>query len=886
MSRERFELVDELFRVAIRLPAGDRAAYLDEVCGDDAALREELTALLSEDAQAHGALDVAVFGQDAAGAASPVVRAADTATTDDQANWMLSKGSEIGPYKLLEQLGEGGFGVVYMAEQSEPVLRRVALKIIKLGMDTRQVIARFEAERQALALMDHPHIATVLDAGTTSQGRPYFAMELCGGTPITDFCRTHALSLDARLELASQVCRAVEHAHQKGVIHRDIKPGNVLVEQRDGRPFARVIDFGIAKAIDVRLTERTFFTEHRQMIGTPEYMSPEQAEGLPDVDTRTDVYALGVLLYELLTGRTPHDGAKLRCAAWGEMQRIIREVEPAPPSTRHTRVAGKNDDAESGGVPTPRGELDWVVMKALRKERDQRYQSAGELAADLTRLRDGEAVTAAPPSRRYRVRTFVRRNRALVIGTAAVVTILAAGVVGTSLGLMSAIEQRTRADAAALDAEERARDLDLVVRFQAEQISGVDPVGLGTRLRASVVDGLPDGVSDDVPQAIDEVNFTDVALRSLRDDFLQRSLDAANTEFSEQPLVRAQLLQSIADAARDLGFYEFADSPQLEAFTIRERELGIESPETIDSMHRRVLLLKNLSRYEELEPLARRSAELHRSIVGESTDTFNAIGVHGAVLRGLERLDEALPLYREAYEGHLQVGGPDAPATLTALNNMGFILRALGRMDESEQAFRDTLEGRQRVLGPNTSGTLSSMINLGGALRAAGKFDEAEPLYLAALAGHEQLHGSDHSRTLTSTGNVGVFYVSAGRYDEAEEYLRRAVEGNLRVVGPTAVTTLIYSVNLGHALARSGKLDEARTILEDARRLATESLGSDSPTVIRSELGLAVVAREGGDSDAAIAMLETLLNRAVAIGGADWVFAREVQRELDRSRED
>ena len=329
-------------------------------------------------------------------------------------------GTVIGPYKLLEQIGEGGFGVVFMAEQQRPVRRRVALKVIKPGMDTRQVIARFEAERQALALMDHPNIARVLDAGATESGRPYFVMELVRGIPLSEFCDQNRLTVGERLELFITVCHAVQHAHQKGIIHRDIKPNNVLVTLHDGTPVAKVIDFGVAKATGQQLTEKTLFTSFAQMIGTPLYMSPEQAEmsGL-DVDTRSDIYSLGVMLYELLTGTTPFDQERMRTAGYDEVRRIIREEEPAKPSARistlnraATTVSANRKSDPSRLSQLFRGELDWIVMKALEKDRNRRYETAAAFAADVQRYLDDEAVEACPPSARYRFRKFARRNKA------------------------------------------------------------------------------------------------------------------------------------------------------------------------------------------------------------------------------------------------------------------------------------------------------------------------------------------------------------------------------------------------------------------------------------------------------------------------------------------
>jgi serine/threonine protein kinase len=404
----------------------------------------------------------------------------------DAAAMGIAAGMSVGPYKLLQLIGEGGFGSVFMAEQSAPVHRRVALKIIKLGMDTRQVIARFEAERQALAMMDHPNIARVLDAGTTDTGRPYFVMELVKGTPITKYADKERLTIPQRLDLFQQVCHAVQHAHTKGVMHRDLKPSNILVSTHDGKPFAKVIDFGIAKATDQRLTEKTLFTDFQAMIGTPEYMSPEQAEGSLDIDTRTDIYSLGVLLYELLCGVTPFDSRQLRSAAYGEMARIIREIEPVKPSTRvrtflgGTTLGGTGfqpvsadapDDAaaqpqhhpqhrsQPGATPDPasplslakcrqtdhksltkqlKGDLDWIVLKALEKDRKRRYESAGALSADVQRHLAGEAVLAAAPTVGYRARKFLGKHRVGVFATAAVVLAVLTGSIVATTGWIRA----------------------------------------------------------------------------------------------------------------------------------------------------------------------------------------------------------------------------------------------------------------------------------------------------------------------------------------------------------------------------------------------------------------------------------------------------------------
>ncbi|MGB7347491.1 MAG: serine/threonine-protein kinase [Pirellulaceae bacterium] len=445
-----------IFEEVCELDEAEQQAALDRLCGDDVSLLDEVRSLLSAQKNAGEFL------------IQPTLDSADSnlAPTLDTVDISERAGSKVDRYKLLEKIGEGGFGVVYMAQQSEPIRRRVALKIIKLGMDTEQVVARFEAERQALAMMDHPNIARVIDGGSTETGRPFFVMELVRGDIITEYCDQKRLPLADRLRLFQQVCRAIEHAHQKGIIHRDIKPSNVLVTISDDQPLVKVIDFGIAKATNASLTDKTLFTQFRQLIGTPLYMSPEQAErsGV-DVDTRTDIYSLGVLLYEMLTGRTPLDPKKLNSAALGELQRMIAQDEPSKPSVMVSSAIGDfGEIAKRRSIDAARlgnslsGDLDWIVLKALEKDRSRRYSGASHFAADIERYLNDEAVEATPPSRAYQLRKFARRNRGMLATAASILLVLMAGLVGTSIAAAWAINEKGRANEARAIAEQNAQN--------------------------------------------------------------------------------------------------------------------------------------------------------------------------------------------------------------------------------------------------------------------------------------------------------------------------------------------------------------------------------------------------------------------------------------------
>lgn len=482
---------EAIFHIARDLAdAAKRATYLEQVCAGDQALRERVEGLLDAHEKeesflkSNGAME----------------------STADQSVVTEAPGQEIGRYKLLQKIGEGGFGVVYMAEQSRPVRRKIALKIIKPGMDTHAVIARFEAERQALALMNHPNIARVLDGGTTETGRPYFVMELVKGVPVTEYCDKNQLSTNERLELFMTVCQAVQHAHQKGIIHRDLKPSNVLITLADGKPIVKVIDFGVAKATNQQLTEKTLFTAYGQMVGTPQYMSPEQAEmSCLDVDTRSDVYSLGVLLYELLTGTTPLEGERLRTAGYAEMQRLIQEEEPPKPSTRLSTTGEKLTVIAKHRAVSPeklkhqvQGDLDWIVMKALEKDRNRRYVSPISLLEDISNYINNEPIEARPPTFGYRARKYIRRNRVAIGVVSLLIASLGIGLISTSYMMIIARRNADDAIKAAMVAEKNEQDKTLALHRYARELKlrALDALLAGDKKAENLVESAEQAYSD------------------------------------------------------------------------------------------------------------------------------------------------------------------------------------------------------------------------------------------------------------------------------------------------------------------------------------------------------------------------------------------------------
>jgi len=788
-----------------------------------------------------------------------------------------------GAYQILEVIGEGGFGVVHLAEQREPVRRRVALKVLKAGMDTAEVIARFEGERQALAMMDHPNIAKVLDAGVTREGRPFFAMEYVPGRPITEYCDAARMPTRERLRLMVETCRAVQHAHQRGIIHRDLKPSNILVSEVDGKPVPKVIDFGIAKAMTQQLSAATVYTQAGRMMGTPEYMSPEQTGmGGLDIDTRTDVYSLGVVLYELITGVLPFESADLRSAGYIDIQRIIREVDPMVPSARLSRIGsgtptlvGESGDASPDRLARVRGtdfsslrrmvrgELDWITMKALEKERTRRYESASALAADIERYLSNEPVQASPPSATYKARKFVRRNRLGVAFGLTTVALLSIGVVRTMLYARYEAQQRREIEA-------REKDLIQVTQFQAAMLGGIDPELAGTKLITRLSRDL-----EDKGASLAGVNSTDIALDFIDQTILAPAKGALDEQFAEQPTIDATLRQSLAETYVRLGLVEKALPLLMRTLEIREKELGPDYPDTITAVGNVGYILQALGRLDEAGPYFEKAVERMERLRGPTHPELAAHLNNLAMLRvDSGRPRDGQPLYERAITIQTLAKGVDDADTLLYENNLGGALETAGDNAGAEVHYRRSLEGTLRTLGPDNLDALTGMNNLAGVLESQGKRAEAEEMYRRSLEGRKKLLGTGHPSTLLAINNLGFLLTKTDRAAEAEKVLGEGLAAAIASLGESHPRTLTLRHNHAEAVRRGGGGAKAEAEFRKALEARIRVLGDEHPDTLSTRMSLALAVRDLGRFEEAAAELEGAmrvaerLERTVAVVGA------------------
>jgi serine/threonine protein kinase/tetratricopeptide (TPR) repeat protein len=821
-----------------RKTAQEQADYLDQACAGKPDLRARVDALL----RAHD--EVSGFLQEPQD--KPAVTTEERAASE-------RPGTVIGPYRLLQQIGEGGMGVVWMAEQTQPVQRKVALKVIKPGMDSRQIIARFEAERQALAMMDHVNIARVLDAGATAAGLPYFVMELVHGVPITKYCDDNHLTPRERLELFVPVCQAIQHAHQKGIIHRDVKPSNIMVTLYDGKPVPKVIDFGVAKAIEQKLTERTLFTQYGTMVGTLEYMSPEQAEmSAMGVDTRSDIYSLGVLLYELLTGSTPLSHKRLKQAAFAEILRMIKEEEPPKPSTRLSdsgealaSISAQRHMEPAKLTKLVRGELDWIVMKTLEKDRNRRYETASGLADDVQRYLKDEQVQACPPSSVYRLKKFVRRNKGPVLAATVVVLALVAGIVGTTWGLLYAQSAQQAETQQRERAEQETRIAQAVRDFLRKKLL----IQADTRHQA---DALREAGGDSAGVKYDPT------IRELLDRAAaELAPDKIDAQFPNQPLVQAEILHTIGETYTGIGEYGLAIDPLKRALDLRQRQLAPDHRDTLDTMHNLAMAYHESGKLAEAIRLFEQVRDKRAVKLGpDHADTLTTQLSIASAYMSAGKLAEAIRLIEQVRDKRAEKLGPDHADTLTSLHFLALAYTQAGNLREAIRLFERVLDKRAVNLGPDHPHTVGTRSGLAVAYSKAGRFKEAIALNEETLKLRKDKRGPDDPHTLLSMHNLAVTYHNALRLKEAIALLEETLKRSEAKLGHDHPLTLLCMDSLGRAYCEASRFKEAVPILQKALKLKTDKLSRDHPSTLLSMNSLAWAYKGDGQHKEGVKLLD------------------------------
>ncbi len=837
---EQWKRIKQIVGEALEKEEPDRNAYVARECGEDDDLRAEVESLL----EAHKQSD---------------------ALSLDPSKRLLLENSErletIGAYRLIKKLGQGGMGQVWLAEQKFPVRRQVAVKLLNPGSYSPAAMQRFQSERQSLAMMEHPAISKVFDAGSAPDGRPYLVMEYVDGVPITDYCDQHKLNVRQRLQLFNQVCDGVQHAHQKSVVHRDLKPSNILVMEVDGKALPRIIDFGIAKSITLGTQEeQTLFTQVGSLIGTPGFMSPEQLDpNISDVDTRTDVFSLGVVLYLLLTGMMPFGGEDWSKKPIEQILRELREKEPPSPSTR---VANSREStvetAELRGTSPDQlvsallGDLDLITMKAMEKDRERRYASPADLAGDVQRYLENRPILARPASAAYRLRKYVARNRVLATAGALVAVLLVVFV-----GMLAYQLQRTT----------RERDrANRITEFMTKMFEVADP---------------------------SEARGNSVTVREI----LDKASKTIEADLNKDPQLQGQMMSVMGDVYHRLGLYSKAEPLLRHAMEIERRELGPENSETASTTSRLAASLADAGKLAEAEALLQPLVEIQKRRLGPThRKTLICMNLLATTLHGQAKYADAEKMYRAILQVQRQTYGPDDPITLTLMSNIAAVLSDAGsHSPEIEKLHREVLEARRRTLGPDHPDTLVSMGNLAIALSNEGnRTAEAEKLLDDTLAGQRRILGAEHPDTLGTMMVLSGVYEQEYRFADEEKLVRETLEIQSRVDGPEHADTLGSMGNLASALRCQKRYTEAEQVGQQAVAIENRVLPPEHTTTISTKANLAdVLELERKLPEAEKLVLEVLETERRVLGAdnpatiqADYVLGkiRKDQGRLDEAQ--
>ncbi|MFG0298696.1 MAG: tetratricopeptide repeat protein [Phycisphaerales bacterium JB047] len=811
---EHFDLVCSIFEQIRQLDIDQQQKRLRELCSGDHDLQSEVQSMLSMH-QAPSPLDQPSH--------MPCI---DTLVTMDRCN----STPDIERYEIGDRIGEGGMGEVYAAEMLNP-RRSVAIKVIRMGMSSERVLERFDLERQAIARMEHPNIASVLDAGVTSDGRPYIAMELVRGLTIIQQLQTSKLDTRARIELLIQVCHAIQHAHQRGIIHRDIKPSNIIVTQSDGKMIPKVIDFGIAKATRENGEIDATMTAHARAIGTPAYMSPEQADpSIGDVDTRTDVYSLGVVLYEVLTGSTPLIKSELTRKSYAELIECIREQDPPRPSTR-LAMTRLDQDQQMPVLPEQlRGDLDWIVMKCLEKDPNRRYGTVSALAQDLARHLNDEPVLARPASRSYITRKFIRRHRGSVIASGIVLCVLLLGMTGTSFGFVWAMSEQEHAKMSERVAQQEARVAEQTVEFLLTDLLGAaDPARMEDR---------------------------DLTVR----EAVRIASDSVQGKFADEPLLEARIRTTIARTLNQLGAFQEAEPHHRRNLDIYRSIQGDGGTDTINTMHALASNLIYQSRYDEAIDLTLEELEIFRGQSDPDTVRLtNALSTLGEVYLQTGQYDQAAPILEESLQANRELLGDLDPKTLASMHNLAGLYGSIGNKERALQLAMQAYEGRLEVLGPGDPKTFGSLNVVTWVLNILERNDESIAILQEAIAQANERLGETHLQTVALTRSLANLYYNQGEFALAEQTLAPMVDILRSSLGEENLNTFTTMRTLGVYIALQGREEDALPLFSQALELARGKYPPDSfdLTVFMESYG-ASLTRSGHFAQAEAVFLEAM----------------------------